>query len=112
MRVISRALALLAASILVTAGVAWAEETDKRVGTLVEKDLRAGTISIEGKVYQVNDRTVIRDLEGVRITLAQIPVPEAGAKSGAVELVVGEYDAVEDRGKRVLISLDLSEPPE
>jgi hypothetical protein len=111
MRVISRALALLTASILVTAGVALAGGTVKGIGTLVEKDLRAGTISIEGHVYQVNDRTVIRDLEGARITLAQVPVPEAGAKPGAVELVVGKFDAVAARGKLVLVSLDLSEPP-
>ncbi len=112
MRVIGRALALLTASILATAGVAVAGGTVKGMGTVVEKDLRAGTISIEGKVYQVSDRTVIRDLEGARISLAQVPVPEAGADGGAVALVAGEFDAVEVRGKRVLVSLDLSAPPD
>lgn len=104
----SIALAGLAAGLLLAAASPAA--AGGRVGELVEKDPAASTLTIGRRVYQVTERTVLRGYEGQRITLAEVPVPLAGAEPALRPVVEARYEAVTSRGALVLVSLDLVSP--
>lgn len=55
------------------AAPAGAEELEEN-GTVVSKDLARGTLMVDGELLSVNAGTVIEDLQGRAITLADVPV--------------------------------------
>ncbi len=84
------------------AGAVRADSASEGIGTVTAKDLVARTIAIDSRVFRVNERTIIVDLGGRRIGLAQV------AASGPL---VYEYEAVETGGGLVLMRLQASEMP-
>jgi len=83
----------------------------KGFGELDVKDLAASTVVIGSRTYVVTDRSVIRDPKGVRMGLAELPIPHAHEDVNLRPLVTGRFDAQEVRGRLVLLSLDLVDAP-
>ncbi|MGH0037786.1 MAG: hypothetical protein ACQGVK_22380 [Myxococcota bacterium] len=102
----------LALFIIGAAGVSFAEGRLSGEGEAHAKNLKRRTVTIAGSVYHVGERTVLKDIEGNRVNLRRLRVPEAGESEGLRELAWAAYEATEVRGKLVLQRLELQEPPE
>jgi hypothetical protein len=112
MRFASLSIALALA--LALAGPAAARDRGDRLsgaGEVVQKDMQAMTVTIHGTAYHVVERTRIHDSDGKQLTLAQLPVPQAGEK-GLWKILGAHYEAVERGNDLLLISLDLVDAPD
>jgi hypothetical protein len=72
---------LVGLTVLALSGVAGAASTNAISGTglVVEKDVAQGTVTLDaGVVLQVSESTRIVSADGVRITLAELPVARLG----------------------------------
>jgi len=92
---------------------AYAQQSDLgRTGELEFKDMDAGTLTIDGRVYLVTARTRLRDHEGHSVTLAAIDSPQT-REEDVDELLDVFYTAAEAGGELRLLTLEIMGlPPE
>ena len=85
---------------------AYAQPSDGEIGEVQFKDMSAGTLTINGRVYLLTPSTQLRDQEGQSTTLAQIDAPQRGEK-GIWELLYAHYVAAETSDVPRLTSFEL-----
>ncbi len=106
MRQRKRTAAWLLIGALTLAGAAGAAEPTEGAGMLTAKNLTARTVTIEGRVYQVTERTRISNLEGARISLEEVRVQDPwGAEFRYA------FQTVKRGGRNELETLRLEEEP-
>ncbi len=94
--------ALLAVA-LAWAGTAGAGDAPSGIGELRWKSSTRQILEIDGRDYRVTGQTVIRDLEGRWISRGQLDAPRSDAVMVPLkDVVMGAYEAAEERGRRVL----------
>ena len=74
------------------------------------KDPATKTVIIGGERYQVNDKTVIRDLKGHKLSFAGLPLPREGGRDQDDPVFV-EFESVDTRDGPALISVQIVERP-
>ena len=102
---------LIACLVSAGSGAAWARSPTEGVAELGVRNLAASTVEIGGRTYRVNDRSVMVDVEGGRLTLRTLPVPDHDAAPNLRPVVTGRYSAVEVAGGLTLVRLELVEAP-
>ncbi len=97
------AAALLAAFLMVPPAVADMDEASA-------KDPTTKTVVIGGERYRVNDKTVILDLKGHKLSIARLPLPREGSRDDDDPFFV-EFESVETRSGPTLVSVQIVETP-
>jgi hypothetical protein len=85
------------------------------VGVLTGTDPGAGTVSIDGRVYQVDATTRIEDEAGLPLQFEDLDRRMQAGRDGLTELyrlLAVRYEAVESGGQRVLVRLAVARAPE
>lgn len=67
-------LGLAAVALVAAAAPAAMAESLHAKGMVTEKDAGGGTLVVSGRSYRVTSQTVFEDVDGVRISLADVPV--------------------------------------
>lgn len=101
-----------ALSLLLGGGVAEAADPGSGLGAVTAKNSGDRVLVVDGRRYEVTERSILRNRDGARVRLAGIPAPEEGAAPGLSPLLHAEYEAVEVRGRWTLLQLRLVPSPE
>ncbi len=102
-------MAVVGVALLVWGAGAVAADDLKGVAAVRGKNTRTMTVQLGDRTFKLDGDTVMRDAEGVRISLSALEVPDLGRGGSDLMLgaVVGRYDAVKRGRSLILRSLDL-----
>ena len=102
-------LGLAAVALVAAAAPAALAESYHSKGVVTEKDASASTVVVSGRSYRVTSSTVIEDMDGVRIRLAEVPVRGGANTQGQEEPGAVEIQAYTSPTGHVLRRLQLIE---
>lgn len=112
MKIVKAAMVVLVALALLGAGPGWAKgkrDVDRELyGMVTDVDVKEKTVTIDKKVFDVSDKTILRDLDGKKIRLKEL-LPTKVMKGAAVGQHV-VFQSVSVPGGMLLMNLQMAKP--